>query len=76
MLDEIIDPGTRGDPESPLRWTCKSTYQLAKALSQKGHKISQKTVYSKLRELGYSLQSNRKKAKENNIQTEMHSLFI
>ena len=59
-LDALIDPSTRGDPESPLRWTCKSTYKLADALQKKGHQITQKTVYSLLHELGYSLQSNRK----------------
>jgi transposase len=59
-LDRLIDPCTRGDPESPLRWTCKSTYGLAEALQQQGHGISQRTVYRLLLELGYSLQSNRK----------------
>ena len=41
-LDMMIDPLTRGDPESPLRWTCKSTYKLSEALRKKGHNISQK----------------------------------
>lgn len=59
-LDMLIDPLTRGDPESPLRWTCKSTYKLSEALCKKGHKVSQKTVYLILQELGYSMQSNRK----------------
>jgi transposase len=59
-LDALIDPSTRGDPESPLRWTCKSTYQLAAALSEQGHRISQRTVYRLLEALGYSLQANRK----------------
>ncbi len=59
-LDRLIDPTTRGDPESPLRWTCKSTGQLAEALQQQGHAISQPTVYRLLNGLGYSLQSNRK----------------
>ena len=59
-LDQLIDPDTRGDPESPLRWTCKSTYHLAEALRQQGHAISQRTVYRLLQQLGYSLQSNRK----------------
>jgi transposase len=59
-LDALIDPSTRGDPESPLRWTCKSTYQLAAALSEQGHPISQRTVYRLLAALGYSLQANRK----------------
>lgn len=59
-LDLLIDPVTRGDPESPLRWTCKSTYHLAEALQQQGHALSQPTVYRLLATLGYSLQSNRK----------------
>ena len=59
-LDRLIDPVTRGDPESPLRWTCKSTCHLAEALQQQGHAISQPTVYRLLDSLGYSLQSNRK----------------
>jgi transposase len=59
-LDQLIDPDTRGDPESPLRWTCKSTYHLAEALLEQGHRISQRTVYRLLVTLGYSLQSNRK----------------
>jgi hypothetical protein len=59
-LDRLIDPATRGDPESPLRWTCKSTYHLAETLQQQGHLISQPTVYRLLSTLGYSLQSNRK----------------
>ncbi len=59
-LDRLIDPATRGDPESPLRWTCKSTYQLAEVLQTQGHDVSQRTVYRLLVALGYSLQSNRK----------------
>jgi hypothetical protein len=59
-LDMLIDPLTRGDPESPLRWTCKSTYKLSEALRKKGYKVSQKTVYLMLQEMGYSMQSNRK----------------
>jgi DNA-binding phage protein len=59
-LEALIDPRTRGDPESPLRGTCKSTYQLAAALSEQGHPISQRTVYRLLEALGYSLQANRK----------------
>jgi len=59
-LDVLIDPCTRGDPESPLRWTCKSTYNLAEALQKQGHRVSQRTVYRLLDVLGYSLQANRK----------------
>jgi hypothetical protein len=59
-LDALVDPLTRGDPESPLRWTCKSTRRLAKELSQQGHPVSAGTVAAVLREMGYSLQANRK----------------
>ena len=59
-LDRLIDPLTRGDPESPLRWTCKSVRQLARALQKQGHQVSHETVAKLLREMGYSLQSNRK----------------
>jgi len=66
-LDIMIDPFTRGDPESPLRWTCKSTYNLANELEEKGYKISQRTVYSLLQEMGYSMQANQKKWRGNKI---------
>ncbi len=59
-LDFLVDPATRGDPESPLRWTSKSTYKLSKALRRKGHQISQKSVYNLLIFLGYTLQANKK----------------
>ena len=59
-LDALIDPVTRGDPESPLRWTCKSTRRLAKELCRQGHPISDRTVAALLIEMGYSLQANRK----------------
>jgi hypothetical protein len=59
-LEKLIDPLTRGDPESPLRWTCKSLRQLAKALNEQGHALSADTVGVLLHELGYSLQANRK----------------
>ena len=59
-LDALIEPVTRGDPCSPLRWTSKSTSKLARALKELGHKISARTVAKLLRELGYSLQSNQK----------------
>lgn len=59
-LDKLVDPITRGDPESPLRWTCKSTTKLAKELRAKGHQVSQRTVWTLLDQLGYSMQSNRK----------------
>jgi len=59
-LDVLVDPETRGDPESPLRWTCKSTRKLAAELVSRGHKISAQTVAILLSEQGYSLQANRK----------------
>ncbi len=59
-LDRLIDPDTRGDPMSPLRWTCKSTRQLAAALQQLGHRISHQLVAELLRATGYSLQGNAK----------------
>lgn len=59
-LERLVNPTTRGDPMSPLRWTCKSTRQLATALRQEGHRISHPTVAALLHGLGYSLQANRK----------------
>jgi len=59
-LERLVDPVTRGDPESPLRWTCKSLMQLAKELNAKGYAICHMTVGALLKELGYSLQGNRK----------------
>jgi transposase len=59
-LNTLIDPATRGDPEKPLRWTSKSTTKLAHELTVMGHPVSQRTVWSLLNELGYSMQSNRK----------------
>jgi hypothetical protein len=59
-LDLLVDPLTRGDPESPLRWTCKSTSHLAQELSLHGHPISARAVAQLLNEAGYSLQGNRK----------------
>lgn len=59
-LDRLLDPVTRGDPMSPLRWTCKSTPKLAAELKGIGHDVSQATVWRMLDELGYSMQSNRK----------------
>jgi Rhodopirellula transposase DDE domain len=59
-LEALIEPTTRGDPQSPLRWTCKSTRNLAEALALQGHQVSYPTVAVLLKALGYSLQSNRK----------------
>ena len=59
-LETLVDPVTRGDPMSLLRWTCKSAAQLAAALRAQGHPVSERTVNRLLHALGYSLQSNRK----------------
>ena len=59
-LDSLIEPTTRGDPESPLRWTCKSTRKLARELKNMGHNISHMRVADILHSQGYSLQSNQK----------------
>lgn len=60
VLQQIVDSGTRGDPMSPLRWTCKSTRTLAEDLSRQGYSVSANTVGRLLRHCGYSLQANRK----------------
>lgn len=59
-LEALIEPTTRGDPESPLRWTCKSTRQLADELTRQQHPVSARTVASLLHQADYSLQGNRK----------------
>jgi transposase len=59
-LEELLEPATRGDPETPLRWTCKSSRQLAAELKRQGHRTSHRMVVALLHELGYSLQGNRK----------------
>lgn len=59
-LEGLVEPMTRGDPESPLRWTCKSTRQLSAALQAMGHKIGRQKVSELLADSGYSLQANRK----------------
>ena len=59
-LDDLIDGGTRGDPESPLRWICKSTRTLAAELTRQHHPISYVRVGQLLHDQNYSLQSNRK----------------
>ena len=59
-LETLLDPVTRGDPRSLLRWTCMSAAKLAAALQTQGHAVSERTVNRLLHELGYRLQSNRK----------------
>jgi hypothetical protein len=59
-LEELLEPYTKGDPMSPLKWTNKSMRVIESALKLKGYKISDTTIAEKLKTLGYSLRSNRK----------------
>ena len=59
-LERLVEPESRGDPQSPLRWTCKSTRRLAQALTAQGHPVGPTTVRQLLKKAGYSLQANRK----------------
>lgn len=59
-LEPLVEPTTRGDPESFLRWSCKSLRTIAEELARQGFKVSYPKVADLLRELGYSLQANRK----------------
>src|SRR6266536_1813582 len=59
-LERLVEPTTRGDPASPLRWTSKSVRKLAAALRAAGHRVSHQWVAEALRDLGYRLQGNRK----------------
>lgn len=59
-LEALVEPLTRGDPESPLRWTCKSTRTLAAELARQNHPVSHEKVAQFLRDMEYSLQGNRK----------------
>ncbi len=59
-LNEMIEPVTRGDPENPLRWSSKSTIKLADELNNKGHRVTQRTVYRLLKDQDYSLKGNKK----------------
>ena len=60
LLESLVEPLSRGDPESPLRWTCKSTRTLADELTDRKHQVSHQKVAQLLRGMNYSLQSNRK----------------
>ena len=60
-LESLVDPDTRGDPMSPLRWTCKSTRELAQTLRNQGHPVSHRVVGELLRAADYSLQANAKR---------------
>jgi transposase len=59
-LQDLLEWTTRGDPEAPLRWTCKSVRQLRDELKRRKHPVSHQVVANLLHELGYSLQANRK----------------
>ena len=59
-LESLVGPTTRGDPESPLRWTTKSTANLAQELRNQGHEVGERTVAALLKRAGYSLQANKK----------------
>lgn len=59
-LERLVEPDSRGNPQSPLRWTCKSTRRLARELTAQGHLVGPTTVRRLLKEAGYSLQANRK----------------
>jgi hypothetical protein len=58
-LESLVEPVTRGDPESPLRWTCQSTRRRAEELARQDHRVGPRTVAALLRAAGYSLQANR-----------------
>jgi Rhodopirellula transposase DDE domain len=73
-LDKLVEPTTRGDPMSPLRWTCKSTTQLSRALKAQSHPASPRTVGRLLRAAGYSLQGNRK-TKEGSAHPDRNAQF-
>jgi hypothetical protein len=73
-LEKLVEPVTRGDPESPLRWTCKSVRRLSQELAQQGHHISYPVVAELLDELGYSLQANRK-TKEGDTHPDRNAQF-
>jgi hypothetical protein len=73
-LEALVDPVTRGHPQSPLRWTCKSTAQLAEELQRQQHRVSDRTVAALLREAGYSLQANRK-TKEGSAHPDRNAQF-
>jgi len=73
-LEALVDPVTRGHPESPLRWTCKSTANLAKELTRQKHPVTDRTVAAMLKRAGYSLQGNRK-TREGNQHPDRNSQF-
>jgi hypothetical protein len=80
-LEALVEPVSRGDPQSPLRWTCKSLRVLAGELNRQGHSVSHRMVGELLHEMGYSLQSNRKSSEgaqhpDRNEQFEFINLLV
>jgi len=73
-LDRLVEPLLRGDPESPLRWTCKSTAKLASALTTQGFRVSATTVGRLLRDLGYRMHAL-EKAREGAAHPDRHAQF-
>lgn len=73
-LDALVDPVTRGHPESPLRWTAKSTRKLAEELQRQNHSVTDRTVAALLKQSGYSLQANRK-SKEGSSHPDRNAQF-
>ena len=66
-IKNILEQTTAGDPMSSIKWTCKSVRKMTEELSKQGHSISYRTTYNLLKEMGYSLQSNKKSlSRENN----------
>ena len=75
LIEEIIEPETRGDPESPLRWTCKSVRNIASLLNKKGYSVKHDTVARILKKMNYSLQANRKTT-EGKIHPDRNAQFV
>ena len=73
-LEKLVNASTRGDPESPLKWTSKSTYKLAEELNKHKKRVSDRLVSRRLKTLGYSLQSN-KKTKEGSHHPDRNEQF-
>lgn len=74
-LERLVEPLSRGDPQSPLRWTCKSTRSLAAELKRQGHRTSQRMVWTLLHKLKYSLQGNKKTLEGSSRQPDRNAQF-
>ena len=75
VLEQMVAPVSRGDPMSPLRWTCKSTRQLATALTHRGYPVSRTLVGEMLHHLGFTLQANSKTLEEGNDHPDRNEQF-